>query len=298
MARQPTALTVTAALIVALLPAHASAEPPDFDGYWRDAMALRMPLPPGALPMDESGTVEFQVTDRYSTEAHWFAGSDPSATPVVHIVEGPRRPDPPDSKRSHLYLHWTDDRISLAGWLSATGRQNPRVLSVLAACQAVDLLSSAQGLRAERVAIIGDGFGAGIALAAAALLPDRVAFVICHQPRPAFYVADGIATRSAAVADALDGISAAARAGLAYMEPRSFAARIHVPTLVIAGTADRAAPREEMQVLFEALAGPRDSMLVRGLSHCPSDDLDGITAIIERCDEFAARWRSQLVTSP
>jgi len=262
-------------------------------------------LPPSALPDDAAGPVSFPVTATRRAQAVWFPGSDPSATPVVHVVEEMRDPRPPDRERSHLYLPWRIADQPLREWLSQADdpHDGGPALSVLAACQAVYLVRSCPGLQASRVGLVGDGFGAGIALAAAAFVPDRVAWVVLHQPRPAFYrLADGTITDCPAVRSVLDEALAAegpsALAEPAYIDPLGFAPKVRVPVFVIAGAADAEAPLAEIDLLHDALAGPRDSVIIDGLRHCPSDRLDGFAGILERVDDFAARRSTARLTWP
>ncbi|MGD9497744.1 MAG: alpha/beta hydrolase family protein [Armatimonadota bacterium] len=292
--------------LVAVPPAtQASAEATaDFDEHWRRALAELVTLPPDALPANALATVRFPVTATGAACAVWLPGSDPWATPVVHVVEALGEPRPSDRTRSHFYLPWRQDDRPLDEWLREADDplDGAPALAVLAACQAVYLVRSCPHVRATGVGLVGDGPGAQIALAAAALVPDRVAWLILHQPTPAFYrLADGTLTACPTVRPALDTLACDGPwyvAQLAYLEPRHFAARLRSPAFVIAGAADREAPAGESELLFAALAGPRDGLIFQGVGHWASDRLPGFAAMLDRVDAFAAARRLGRLTSP
>lgn len=250
--------------------------PSDFEARWQDALAELAVLPPDALDADHPGTVSFPVTDLAQASAAWFPGADADATPVVHVVTAPHEARPPERRRSHLYLE-APDAGSPGAWSSRHDANHEPTRSVLAACQAVALVRSRPGATASRVGLVGDGFGASIALAAAALAPDRVAWLVLHQPRPAL---TGTPTDAA------------------WMDPLSFAPLVRCPAFMTVGGADRDAPRDETEALFAALTCPRDGRVLDRLGHCPSADLPDLAVILARMDRFAEGWRATRVTSP
>jgi len=276
----------------------AGAAPADFDARWQSALAELPVLPPDALSADCPGEVSFPVTEVARADAAWSPGSDSAATPVVHVVETLADRRPPDWVRSHLYLAARGD-VPLGAWLAQArpdARHGP-TLSVLAACQAVNLVRSRPGATAPRVGLVGDGFGAQIALAAAALVPDRVAWLVLHEPRPALYRRpDGAPTACPELRAALAQM---ANAGdVAYLDPLSFAPQVRCPTFVTAGAADREALLSEIEALFAALTCPRDRRVIDHLGHCPSANLPDLAAILARMDGFAEGWHAARLTSP
>lgn len=264
---------------VAAAPAGGADAPADFEARWQEALAELAVLPPDALDADRPARISFPVTDLAWADAAWFPGTDPGAAPVVHMVEAPARPRPPDRDRSHLYLA-APAADALARW-PAPVRPDARhglTLAVLAACQAVDLVRSRPGSTASCVGLVGDGVGAQVALAAAALAPDRVAWLVLHQPRP---------LTDAETPGAVD-----------WMDPLSFAPLVRCPTFVTVGAADREAPLDEIAALFAALTCPRDGRVIDRLGHCPSADLPDLAVILARMDRFADGWRAARLTSP
>ena len=190
--------------------------------------------------------------------------------------------------RAHLYITWRPADRSLADWY-LRGLDQPGdgglMTSVLTACQAVDLVRTRTGLDALRAGIVGDGYGAVMALAAAALLPDRVSFVIAHQPRPAFHrLRDGTLSSCPEIARVLQSIPRSRQAvvftRLAYYDAVNFAARVRRPTLVIAGGRDEQAPPAEVRMLYDRLTCERGSQIAPNMRHRPSDSVAEFPAIL------------------
>ncbi len=292
-------IALTPVLCQAALGSDGAAGPADLDAFWRRARAELPALPSGALDAAGPCRVAFPVTERASATAQWFPGTDPGATPVVQVVEHADAVAPTDGRRCHLYLPWRDLSRPLTEWFTRLdgSTTSPPVVSVLAACQAVDLVRSSAQVTAMRVGVVGDGFGAGIALAAAALRPERVAFVVLHQPRPAFYrLPDGTLTGCPAIRPIIRRLSGPELDALAYCEPLAFAAQVHCPAFVIAGGGDAEAPPGEIGLLYRALPCPKDARVIEGLGHCRSGDVEGFADMLERVDDYARRRAG--VTSP
>lgn len=264
------------------MPASANNWPADFDQFWQRALAQLIPLKPGRLT-DQRGEITFPVTEMFTANAWWQPGRDPSATPIVHLVESSRpRPNRvPKDHRSHLFVSWRAYDRPLADWYLGGLRQpgdGGLMVSVLTACQAIALVRTWSPLTASRVGIVGDGYGGPMALAAAALAPGRISFVIAHQPRPAFHrLSDGTVTSTRAIARILREMKPADAdanfASLHYYDAVSFAARVKRPTLVTAGERDSYAPATEVRALYERLTCQRDWRIFRNTRHHPSADL-------------------------
>ncbi len=299
----------TAMFLAALGPAIADCRgfvcPADFDRFWQRAVSRLEVLPPGQLSATAPGEITFPVTEGLQATGYWHPPNDPDAVPVVHIVEIiSALPEPsPRDRRGHLYLTWRPRDTDFAEWyLTGLDAAAVRglVASVLTACQALDLLRTCPQLRAPRVGVVADGYGATLALAAAALFPARVSFVIAHQPRPAFHRrAGGALTSCPMVRRLLTGPPRPPEAtvtALAYFDAVHFAARVPVPVLVIAGERDDEAPPAEARLIFDQLAGPREWFLRPNLRHRPSDSMGDFAEILARVADAAEAVAA--VTSP
>lgn len=276
----------------------AAAAPVDFEVRWQSALAELAVLPPDALSVQFEGTITFPVTATARAVGRWFPGTDGSATPVVHVVETLDDLRPPDRARSHLYLP-AGDGLPPGVWLSAVrpdARHGP-ASSVLAVCQAINLVRSRPAATASRVGLVGDGFGAQIALAAAALSSDRVAWLVLHQPAPALYHRpDGTLTACPGVRAALTRPDTSR--AFDYIDPLSFAPMVRCPVFVIAGADDHLTPLAEVEILFANFTCPRDARVIHGLGHCPSAQLRDLATILARMDAFARSWRTARLTAP
>jgi len=270
-------------------PASADEWPADFDQFWQRSLAQLIPLEPGRLAT-RRGEISFPVTETSTATAWWQPGRDPSATPIVHLVES-SRPCPnrvPKDHRAHLFVSWRAYDRPLADWYLGGLRQpgdGGLMVSVLTACQAIALVRTWAPLTASRVGIVGDGYGGPMALAAASLVPGRISFVIAHQPRPAFHrLSDGSLTATPAVGRVLREMKPAEAeanfASLRYYDAVSFAARVRRPTLITAGERDEYAPAAEARALYDRLTCRRDSRVLRNTRHRPSADLEDFDWIL------------------
>jgi cephalosporin-C deacetylase-like acetyl esterase len=276
--------------------------PDDFAQFWERSLSATVALAPSALGGRRPGWVSFDVTTTLSAEAYYCpGGKDASATPIIFIYEdeGAAVHSALPNDRSYLYLRWRDGEASLAEWY-LSGLPDRRACSlrraILAGCQAVDLVRTDPSVRAARVGLVGDGFGATIALAVAALMPERVAFVIAHQPRPAYHrLADGTVSSCPAVRKTVRKVSADARSrdsilsALTYFDAINFAPLVQAPTLFVAGDADREAPLAEVLQLHECLRCECDLVVFEDLAHCPSASLAAFP-------ELLRRWLAQVET--
>lgn len=284
--------------------------PDDFEQFWRRSLADRLPLPPGALDAGHPGHVALPVTETVTARAYFHPGAGAAdAVPIIYLHEGawPALPAALSQSRAWLCLPWRDGNEPLAEWYLG-GLPDPGACSlrraVLTACQAVDLLFTHPSLRATRVGLIGDGYGAAVAVAVAALMPERTAFVIAHQPRPAYHrLADGTLTSCSEVRRILRRLSADAERGdaafsaLTYFDAINFAPLIQAPALFIAGGRDREAPLHEIRQLYALLRCDCDSVLEPRLGHCPSVSLPGFPDLFARWLARVQAWRTPF-TSP
>jgi len=267
----------------------------DFEQFWRRSLAERVPLAPSTLNASRACQVSFPVTELSTACGYYYPGGTKNClTPILHIYEDdgsvPRLSLCPD--RAYFYLRWRDDAQPLAeSYLSGLPARDASALrrAILTACQAVDLLRTCPSVRAARVGLIGDGFGAAVALAVAALMPEETAFVIAHQPRPACHrLRDGSVTSCPAVRKIIRKVGADPRTAdsvlcaLTYFDAVSFAPMIEAPTLFIAGASDREAPLAEVLQLYDCLRCERDLVVAEGLEHVPSASLPGFPGLLQR----------------
>jgi uncharacterized protein len=116
------------------------------------------------------------------------------------------------------------------------------------------------------VILVGESLGAGVALEEA---PDdpRVAGVVAVAPFADLEVRIRETAGRFEPTDAMKLAEQQAQFKIADISPRKAAARIHVPVLVIHGTADTATPPHHSQEIFDALPGPRKLVWIEGSGH-------------------------------
>jgi len=274
----------------------------DFDQFWQRSLSATVALAPSALGGEAPGWVSFDVTTTVSAEGYYCPGGNhATATPIIFIYEdeGAALHFALPADRSYLYLRWRDGDAPLADWY-LSGLPDRRACSlrraILTGCQAVDLVRTDPSVQAARVGLVGDGFGAVVALAVAALMPERVAFVIAHQPRPAYHrLADGAVSSCPAVRKIVQKVSADPKSSdsilsaLTYFDAINFVPLVEAPTLFIAGDADREAPLAEVLQLYDCLRCECDLVVFEGLEHCP-------TASLAAFPELLRRWLAQVET--
>jgi pimeloyl-ACP methyl ester carboxylesterase len=133
-----------------------------------------------------------------------------------------------------------------------------------------DLLSALDAAHVDRAVLFGCSLGASVALQAAPLDP-RIAGVVAQSPfadlrsivfeRKPWIATRGEAERALALAGKRGGFDVDEASVLRA------APRIAVPVLLIHGANDRATSPAHSQRIFEALAGPKQLLLVPGAGH-------------------------------
>ncbi len=266
----------------------------DFEQFWQRSLAERVSLRPSMLQAASACPVSFPVTETSTARGYYYPAGDSSLTPILYIYEDegapPRSSLCPD--RVCFYLRWRDGAEPLAEWyLGGLPDRNASALrrSILTACQAVDLLRTCPLVKAPRVGLIGDGFGATVALAVAALMPEQTAFVIAHQPRPAYHrLPDGALTCCPMVRKIMLKVNSKRKSrdrvlsAFTYFDAVNFAPMVEAPALFIAGDADREAPLAEVLQLYHCLRCERDLVVAEGLQHVPSTSLPGFPRLLRR----------------
>jgi pimeloyl-ACP methyl ester carboxylesterase len=153
-----------------------------------------------------------------------------------------------------------------------------------------DLSHVLDSLHADSAVLLGISLGAAVALQAAAEDP-RIVGVIAVSP---FSDLESVVRQRApffASKRDVDGALALAEARgqfrVAAVSPREAARRIHVPVLLIHGADDHETGPEHSRAIFDALAGPKELLLVPGAGHADT---------LARADSWAAidDWLSRV----
>jgi pimeloyl-ACP methyl ester carboxylesterase len=160
---------------------------------------------------------------------------------------------------AHYVFAWQQDAPAPDCTLPSV-TDHPLTRAIADACRLTEVLAGTNGLQGTRIGLVGEGYGAAVALAVAALCPERVAFVVAHQP---------LGISRCWVADAT------APADWRLLDPETFAASVTAPTLLTVGTADEWATPESVQAVQAGLRGPTALWVLDGVGHCAMADVPG-----------------------
>ncbi len=218
----------------------------DFHQFWEAVLTQMAKWPAQVTRNDESHELQFQGhSGRWCPGAISVPTGGTVTAAILHIVEKGNR---------QRHLSWQDGYGHLCiNWYPADQEQqwNPQGLpdrqayilaeAIMDAARAAEVLLSQPEVLADRVGIIGEGVGGGIALALAALMPEKVSFVIAYDPWPAYhYPPSGLIPQSPQVAGALASYAdeypqwrQAMRRSTSYFDIINFAGEIDAPTLIV-----------------------------------------------------------------
>ncbi|MFN8222955.1 MAG: acetylxylan esterase [Gaiellales bacterium] len=278
-------------------------EPPGLDAFWAEAIAAadaaaRAPVVtehrPDAYGALEVNDVTFSGADGHPIRA-WYlrprgAGDEPLACRVTFIGYGGGR----DHAAAHAlypacgYAAFVMDTRGQGGNWSAgatpdagagsSGPEYPGVMTrgladprtyyyrrlYVDAVRAVETAASLPGVDAGRLAVAGISQGGGLALAAAALAPDRVALChadvpfLCDIERAIDLAPDAPYTELVAYLAIHPELEAQARRTLRHVDNAILATRIRARTLVSVGLRDTICPPSTVFAAYNAIAAPKE----------------------------------------
>ena len=199
---------------------------PTVRAYWERTVLGLAPWAPAVTYEAGSGVVEFtgaQGRRRQATVTLPAAGQPVAGAVLVLDQAAPA--DPAGDAILRMYAP------ALSGAPGA--REEQARATLLDAYQAVSVLAAAAGVRAGKVALVGRGEAAGLALALAALRPGEVGAVVLVDPQ-------------------------APAGATTQWDLAAFARLVRCPALLVAERTSRATPL--LDTLAEALGGPRTTV--------------------------------------
>lgn len=258
-----------AVLAPCLSPARAGASA--FEDHWQSEL-VRLQGWPAKVRL-EGDTLSFATERLSSCGLRCSKGPADGRLPAVLYLLDRDTPEGFSPTPSHSWAI-----LDVRAVLSATGlaqaapnaEQLPFHEAVLTAARALDALLGQQHQRQSRVGLVGEGYGGAVALALAALRPDRVSFVCAHEPvNPAAAEprADGRGKRL--FASWRDQVRDAAE----YVSLANFAPRVKAPTLITFGEADQVATPDAVRAVYEMLGCRSELVPLRRARHCQPQDL-------------------------
>ncbi len=157
-----------------------------------------------------------------------------------------------------------------------------------------DLSKALDAVRAGSAVLFGSSLGASVALQAASVEP-RVRGVVAQSPfadletiareRAPFFASRADLEKALSLAEALGHFR------VAEASPQKAAARIRIPVLLLHGAADRETAPSHSHRILDALAGPKELILVPGAGH--NDTLAG-----EQAWRAIEAWLADLPPAP
>lgn len=220
--------------------------PADFDEFWQDALGelARWPLQP---QVNGENLFYYGMYGKVCTGVYHVPADGPVTQAVIHFMDHGdiAQRTPANDGFAHLGLYWypPDSRQQ---W-TAQGLPDRRSYilreAIVDACQAVDALLNRPEVMGKQVGLTGEGVGGLVAMAVAALNPQRVSFVVVEQPWPVcHYSRDGMLQPCSRVAAALNEWEArypqwrsAMRTATTYFDLYGFRTAVKAPVLMLDG---------------------------------------------------------------
>ncbi|MCE5218895.1 acetylxylan esterase [bacterium] len=254
-----------------------------FDEYWRAQLGRLSQTPPN-WSIWAGRELVFKGADGLERRAVLQIPAKMRSL-AVYVTDGSSRdPVRAPSGQGVVIFPWRADVPQVSA--SLTAREHPLTRAISDTCRLVEVLVGMNDLPVSRVGLIGEGYGAVVALATAALRPELISYVVAHQPIcPAEAVQRVLPADTPAAAEAALTASRHTR----RLKAASFAARVETPVLITAGTLDECAPEVSIQAMYESLKGPREYWRLPGARHCT---LQQVPDWLGRWMQWAAKSRS------
>jgi hypothetical protein len=206
--------------------ARAADRPADFGHFWQEAVVRLQGWP--VRPQWHTDSLSFSGPGLIPCQIRCQLQSQPSLPPVLYLTD---RDDAELFVPGATHGWGVLDVRTVFAQHTASG-DDPTVRgeyqAILLARRAVGLLVAHSAPAQVRVGLVGEGRGAAVALAVAAIYPEAVAFVAAYRPT----VPSG---------------------SQPYLDPCSFGQDLKCPTLLSYPTTSAASEIEETTTLFEAL---------------------------------------------
>jgi predicted esterase len=196
----------------------------DFRSHWANEL-VRLQTWPAQAERD-GDTITFCGESLSTCQMRYSSTQDSELPPVLYLLDRPRDDQFTAGDTQYWGALEVADLLDVLGTrITPDPQQQPFHRAVLTAVRALDLLTGNRR-PSRRAGLVGDGRGATLALAVAALRPQDVAFVCALSPTdPA----------------------------QAYVKAEDFAACVAAPTLIGVGESDPRGRTEVAQRLYEAL---------------------------------------------
>jgi len=220
--------------------------PADFDEFWQDALSelARWPLQP---QVNGENLFYYGMCGKLCTGVYRVPAGCQVTQAVIHFMDHGdiAQRTPSGDGFAHLGLYWYPPNAQQQWTPQGLPDRHSYILheAIVDACQAVDALLNRPEIVGKRVGLTGEGVGGLVAMAVAALNPQRTSFVVVEQPWPVcHYSRDGMLQPGSYVAAALNKWESrypqwrsAMRAATTYFDLRAFRTVVAAPVLILDG---------------------------------------------------------------
>ncbi len=229
--------------------------PADFDEFWQDALSelARWPLQP---QVNGENLFYYGMYGKVCTGAYHAPADGPVTRAVIHFMDHGdiAQRTPANDGFAHLGLYWYPPDSEQQWTAQGLPDRRSYVLceAIVDACQAVGALLNRPEVVGKQVGLTGEGVGGLVAMAVAALNPQRVSFVVVDRPWPVcHYSRDGMLQPCSRVAATLSEWESrypqwgeAMRAATTYFDLSHFRAAVRAPVLMLDG--EQSAPPQDV----------------------------------------------------
>jgi len=259
----PIPRTTGRAALVALILLSAGCMPP--------GLAARALIHPGRRPPKEAPKRPVEVVELEGAGVHLKGWRFPAEGPVkrgtVVYLHGMG-----DSRRSSVSVadHFAPEGFDVLAYDSRAHGESGGDACTFGVYEKQDLARVLAGIKARPIVLLGSSLGAAVALQTAALSRDVAAVVSVSVFSDLRRVARDRAPFFASEANIRDAFAIAEEEGHFRFEdasPVTAARQIKAPVLIIHGARDDETKPAHSQRVFEALAGPKQLILVPGAGH-------------------------------
>ena len=220
--------------------------PADFSEFWQTSLS-RLAQWPIQVQVGGQLLAYRGMHGKVCTGVYHFPAGCQVSQAIIHIMDHGNLAErtPANDGFAHLGLHWYPPDVrqqwTPAGLPDRTGYLLHE--AIVDACQAVNALLSRPEIASDKVGITGEGIGGVVAMAVAALNPQRISFVVVDRPWPVCHYNRGGPYRpTLEVAAALARLEArypqwrlAIQTATRYFDMVSFAVAVKAPVLVLNG---------------------------------------------------------------
>ena len=239
--------------------------PADFDEFWQDALSelARWPLQP---QVNGENLFYYGMYGKVCTGVYRAPADGPVTQAVIHFMDHGdiAQRTPANDGFAHLGLYWYPPDTRQQWTVQGLPDRHSYVLreAIVDGCRAVDALLNRPEVMGKQIGLTGEGVGGLVAMAVAALNPERTSFVVVEQPWPiCHYSRDGMTKPASWVAAALNEWEArypqwgeAMRSATTYFDLPAFRAAVKAPVLMLDG--EQSAPLQDV--------GPQPTPAPRG----------------------------------